>query len=103
MTRVRKSELAPLNRTCRTAVERILSDRTLRVFLWCLLAEDLGAFIPGASISARDAALRLLADLKAVSLDKVHQAERDYESVKRQDESWRNKEDNTEEPLWQKI
>lgn len=79
-----------LNDRCRLAWEKILSDENLRVWLWCLLAEDCRSLSPGESPSARDIGLRLMEDAKAVSLDAVHKAEAEYRSLVEMDRKSKN-------------
>ena len=78
-----------LNDRCRAAWERILGDENLRVWLWCLLAEDCRCLSMGETPSARDVGLRLLEDAKAVSLDAVHRAEKEYRAILEMDREYR--------------
>ena len=81
-----------LNDRCRAAWKKILDDENLRVWLWCLLAEDCRCLSRGDSPSAREVGLRLLEDAKAVSLDAVHKAEKEYRTILDMDREY--KEDN---------
>ena len=88
----RKSDMAPLNRACRNALEAILKDRTLRVFLWCIVSEECKCLSPYANdASAREVGLRLLESAKDVSLKLVHQAEIDYLQKCDEDSAWRQR------------
>lgn len=80
-----------------------MRDRNMRIFLWCLVAEETRCLTPFAqNLSARDIGLRLLETMKDVSLKGAHQAEADYMQKCDEDAAWRTRQppaDESENPM----
>lgn len=88
------SVLSPLQQQNRNALQRLLDDKELRCLLWTIVAEECGVFLPkSAEVSARDVGLRLLDNLKYISIDKVHLAEKEYLAKLEEDRAWREREE----------
>lgn len=81
--------ISPSQQHYTNALEIMLSNPALRVFLWRLIVEDCKVFEEGFPMNAQAYCLlakqeigkRLLADAKAVSPDLVFQAEKEYKEL----------------------
>lgn len=94
---MRDEELSPSALRYRAAMEKLLGDPDLRVFLWGLIAADCHVFETAFPLNAgaycllakQEVGKRLLADIKAVDAEKMLLAEREYWEMLKENEVWR--------------
>lgn len=83
------TKLSPSQQHYINSLEIMLNNPALRVFLWRLIVEDCKVFDEGfpmnvqayCLLAKQDIGKRLLADAKAVSLDLIFQAEKEYKEL----------------------